>query len=665
MCGLEIHRQLDTGKLHSRHPSELHDLRIEQMPKNWPRVERRLIAASGDSGDIDIAARFEARRHRTFTYVGPPNAGLIEFDEAPPQPLDPDALSACLTLCGMLNASPLPVLQTMRKTVVDGSNTSGFQRTTLVATDGKITVDDVDVGIDVICLEEDSARHPTEHRPSADSAWYTLDRLGIPLVEIATAPDIVSPEHAKLVAAELGAILVDTGKVRRGLGTIRQDLNVSIGAGVRVEIKGCQELNDIPSIIHLEIHRQIHFYKLANELREEIGLAPLPPHRDGDGIADIEGECDVLSRHIPCKSVDVSPLFENSECTILRQVIDEGGQILAAELPHLSGKLGRKGDLVGDLPAPRLGLELAGAARLAGVGGLFHTDEMPSRGVSIGEISEVRNAVNASSTSAVVFVGAKKWQAQLAIEAIVSRARSAWQRLPCEVRGVSADCATRPLRPLPTGARMYPETDLPLQRIDLDLWDLVKLNIPPRSAERISYLSKSHGISEDQAMQIVQRNLYDVFEDGISGAIGHSLGPLSPRAWARMLLEGGSQFCEGFTPSPIFLFTTLHLLDRGVITRDSFPMIGKWIMEGEFEQIDPSLLFEELKSRAESEGLGVLESSVVEETIEKIMDERAEFIAERGMGAIGPLMGEVMARLSGRADGRVVSVLLRAAIERR
>ena len=162
-------------------------------------------------------------------------------------------------MAALMDAKPIPNLQAMRKTVVDGSNTSGFQRTTIVATDGKIETGSAEVGIDLISLEEDSARKlDTKKSESGETVVYNLDRLGVPLVEVATAPDVRSPEHAKETALALGRLLRDTRRVRRGLGSIRQDLNVSIACGDRVEIKGCQDLDWIPRIIRLEMARQLH-----------------------------------------------------------------------------------------------------------------------------------------------------------------------------------------------------------------------------------------------------------------------------------------------------------------------------------------------------------------------------------------------------------------------
>ena len=137
-----------------------------------------------------------------------------------------------------MNFKILPkMIQTMRKTVVDGSNTSGFQRTSLISTGGLLETKEGQVGVEVLCLEEDSARKlDTIDVQGGQQVLYNLDRLGLPLIEIATSPDVQTPEHAKSTAIALGRILRQTRRVRRGLGSIRQDLNVSIGAGDRVEI---------------------------------------------------------------------------------------------------------------------------------------------------------------------------------------------------------------------------------------------------------------------------------------------------------------------------------------------------------------------------------------------------------------------------------------------
>ena len=150
MCGIEVHQQLATGKLHSRQPGDLYDITMETLPNEWPRFSRKLRASRGEGGKIDIAARFESRRNRSFEYVQSPNSGLIELDDQPPLGHDEAALDIALTTAALLGANPVSLLQTMRKTVVDGSNTSGFQRTTLISTGGILPTATAPVGISVL-----------------------------------------------------------------------------------------------------------------------------------------------------------------------------------------------------------------------------------------------------------------------------------------------------------------------------------------------------------------------------------------------------------------------------------------------------------------------------------------------------------------------------------
>ena len=254
---------------------------------------------------------------------------------------DNNAVDAVLTMAAMMNAKPVSSMQAMRKTVVDGSNTSGFQRTTLVATNGVIDTNLGTVGIDVICLEEDSARKlETESTSDGEIVFYTLDRLGVPLVEIATAPDIQTPEHAKEVALMLGTLLRDTRRVRRGLGSIRQDLNVSIACGVRVEIKGCQDLEWVPQIIKIEMARQLHMYRLANELRKELELPLLPPDRRLDSIPVENRVALSASSKLPFKTEELTNLFVNSNSEMVVKALSMGSVVLGLKLQGFAGKIG-------------------------------------------------------------------------------------------------------------------------------------------------------------------------------------------------------------------------------------------------------------------------------------------------------------------------------------
>ena len=641
MCGIEVHQQLATGKLHSRQPGELHDITIETLPEDWQRYYRKLRSSSGEGGAVDVAARFEARRNRSFVYCQAPNAGLIELDEQPPLPHDKNALDISLTVSGMLGAHPVPLLQTMRKTVVDGSNTSGFQRTTLVATDGVLETDGGPVGIDVLCLEEDSARKlDSQLTPSGEVVTWNLDRLGIPLIEIATAPDVKTPDHAKQTSIALGRTLRDTRRVRRGLGSIRQDLNVSIMCGDRVEIKGCQDLEWIPRIIRCEMARQLHFYRLANQLREMHSLPPLP----NDRREESESISDKVSKLLPLKLVDVSSGFSSCDAKRVKQGLADNSVMLALPLPGFSGLIGTKEFDADGAQIPRLGRELAGAAKLAGVAGVYHSDELPAYGIEQEFVDSTREALD--GCDAFVLCLAPKWQAELALESVLNRARLAFERIPQEVRNVAIrkgspeDGTTTPMRPLPGGARMYPETDIPPLSISQDTWQKVIENLPMTQDERRLRLN-NYDISGDQLKQLLSRELDDHF-------VSHSQG-LPQKAWATMLLEN-----EGDIG---LMALVLAAKEAGHVTRE-----GMQTLLAEFEGQNPTI--DQLSSKAEELGLKPADASDLADIVANVVSGRLDFIKERGMGAMGPLMGLVMKECGGAADGKQVSALLREEIMR-
>ena len=671
MCGLEIHQQLNTGKLHSREKGELYDYTIDTLPADLFRTKRKLRAASGEGGKIDIAARFETRRNRSFVYVKSPNAGLIELDDQPPLEHDKDAVEIALVVSAMLNAHPVGTLQAMRKTVVDGSNTSGFQRTTLVSTHGRLDTKSGEVGISVICLEEDSARKlSSDLTANGEVVTWNLDRLGIPLIEIATDPDVKNPEHAKETAIALGGLLRDTRKVRRGLGSIRQDLNVSIACGDRVEIKGCQDLEWIPRIIELEMSRQLHFYRLANELRETIGEPKLPPNRDDD---DEELEMKIsqkLIELIPFEINDCTDLLKDCDSKMIQNSLKNNSSILCVKLPYLSGRLGTKILDSEGAQLPRLGRELAGAAKLAGVAGIFHSDELPAYGITESNVEEIKKVVNCSESDAFALCVAPEWQAELALESVVLRARKAWQRSIQEVRnvvvkkGAPEDGTTTAMRPLPTGARMYPETDVPSFELTKSHWDQISNKLPLTQNERLDRLT-SFEISSDQQKQLVSRQLDDEFVAGATGKL--DLEKLPVKSWASLLLETSRAQISKGANVPIeevsiqMLAGLLLVREAGGVTRDGLVELGiNMILEGGTNlegNLDAFIV--ECHKKAELLGLKPSDASSIEAAVDKILKERADFIAERGMAAMGPLMGVIIKELGDSADGKIISKILR------
>jgi len=669
MCGLEIHQQLNTGKLHSRMPSQLYDFALSQIPENWQRSHRKLRASQGEGGKVDITARFESRRNRSFVYFQPPNAGLIELDEAPPLQHDDDAVDAVLTMAAMMKAKPISSMQAMRKTVVDGSNTSGFQRTTLVATDGEIITEEGIVGIDVICLEEDSARKlDSELTIDGEVVYYTLDRLGMPLVEIATAPDIQTPEHAKEVALHLGTILRDTRLVRRGLGSIRQDLNVSISCGVRVEIKGCQDLDWIPKIIRLEMARQLHLYRLCNQLRTEANLPLLPPDRRQDS-RPIENRVALsVSNRLPLIIQDLTEIFINTNSQMIQKSISSESVVLGLKLEGFAGKIGSKEMDSEGSQLPRLGRELASSAKQAGVAGIFHSDELPAYGITETEVKIVREKMSLNSKDAFVLCIAPTWQAELALESVLLRARAAYHRIPGEVRnvvirkGAPEDGTTTAMRPLPSGARMYPETDVQILSLDSERWEKINSNLPMDKNQRFLRLQK-YDISENQIEAILLSELDDIF---ISGLMENDLSTpaLPAKAWASILLDNSRSEIAKKSNMPLsnvswdLLALLVYSREEGIITREGIiPLGSKYLLENEmFDTFDKKLSW--ISKTAEIEGYIPADSSFVEKAVEEIIAEKIDFVNNKGLSSVGPLMGMVMSKLGGTADGKLVNTIL-------
>lgn len=259
-CGLEIHQQLNTNKLFCNCPSLL---RREEPDFT---IKRKLHAVAGEEGVVDVAAAYQVSLDKEFIYECYDTTCLVELDEEPPHMINKGALKIVLQIAILLNTKIFPITQIMRKTVVDGSNTSGFQRTVLIARDGYIDTKYGRVGIESVCLEEDSSRI-IEVRDK--EVVYRLDRLGIPLVEIATTPDIKNPEQAKEVALYLGNVLRSCN-VKRGLGTIRQDVNVSIKKGARVEIKGVQKPELIEKAVEKEAERQFNLINKKKKVDSEV-----------------------------------------------------------------------------------------------------------------------------------------------------------------------------------------------------------------------------------------------------------------------------------------------------------------------------------------------------------------------------------------------------------
>ncbi len=457
-AGLEIHQQLDTNKLFCNCPSQIRD----DIPDFT--VKRRLRAIAGETGEIDIAAKHEFEKGKEFIYEGYYNTTcLVELDEEPPHDLNKDSLNIVYEVALMLNSKIVDEIQVMRKTVVDGSNTAGFQRTALIAVDGYIETEKGKIGVPTICLEEDAAKIV---KRTKEADVYNLSRLGIPLIEIATSPDIKTPEQGKEVAERMGMILRSTKKVKRGLGTIRQDVNISIKDGSRIEIKGAQDLKLIPKLMKYEVLRQLNLLELKGKRLD-------------------------ISR-----ITDVSDVFKKTKSHILKTTIVNNGKILAIKIKDFKGLVGKE-----LCPGKRLGTELSDYSKMkAHVSGLFHSDELPKYGIIKEELAKVNKRLSCKEKDAFIIIGDNEKIAEKALKAVIERLKQFVKGIPKEVRRANPDGTTTFMRPMPGAARMYPETDVKTIKTKVK-----EIKISELITDKIERLKKEHNFDEGLSRQVLDK----------------------------------------------------------------------------------------------------------------------------------------------------------------
>ncbi|NIP66931.1 Glu-tRNA(Gln) amidotransferase subunit GatE [Candidatus Bathyarchaeota archaeon] len=619
--GLEVHQQLDTE-------TKLFCSCKPELLKGEPEItfERRLRPTQSELGQIDPAALFEFQKGIKILYeTTPDTACLVEMDEEPPHDLDREAVEISITVALMMKAQPVDEIHVMRKTVIDGSNTTGFQRTCVIAIGGELIVKGKKIPIEHISLEEDAARKTG----GEDSLIrYRIDRLGIPLIEIATAPVLNTPEEAENTALAIGRILRATGRVRRGIGTIRQDLNISIPAGALVEVKGVQELGLVSEIIENEVQRQINLLTLKDELLKKRGVKV-------DSIKD--------------DFVDVTSIFEETSSRVVRKAIEQEKEVLAVRLPGFAGLLKRQ-----LAPGMWLGREMADIASFWGrVGGLFHTDELPDYGIAPHEVDSVRRLTESEEPDAVVFVADTPENATDALKAVTNRARKALKGVPEETRAANPDGTTRYMRPRPGAARMYPETDVPPIQLSESYLKKLHANLPEMPAKKMERLMRDYDLNRKLARQILRSKYRTLFEEVVQEM------EVSPTTAAVALTETLKALRRDSVPVRNIKNEQLRelfgLLSSGETTKEAIPDVMTWLSTHEETSA---------KEAVEELGLGMLSEKDLSTIVEESVKENKALVEERGMAAFGSLMGIVMKRVRGQARAESVSTILKRHLAR-
>jgi glutamyl-tRNA(Gln) amidotransferase subunit E len=657
--GFEIHQQLATKrKLFCNCSCK----EAKEYDSSFVFV-RRLRPTQSELGAYDPAAIFEFSKMHTVEYHAPPGSScLVEADEEPPHEVGPEALETALIFSLKLHSKVKDEIHVMRKIVIDGSNTTGFQRTMLVASGGYLDVAGKQVGVQSISLEEDAAKLIGDEKGVRK---FGLDRLGVPLVEIALEPVTGRPSEIMQVALTLGRLLRASKRVARGLGSIRQDINISVRDGAVVEVKGVQKLDQLVKVIEHEMHRQYGLILIAQKLKEK----NIDIKKVGDRIEDVS---DIVGN--------------KASSRIVKKILEGGGRILAIKVPGFAGMIGLE-----PYTDIRLGRELGKLVKFYDIDGIFHSDELPNYGITEDDVAAIKQRLQMNDNDAFIMIGGSNDKIKFASEAIILRLKAAINGVPAETRAATPDGTTVFLRPRPGIARMYPETDILPITITKPMLEPLADKVPPHWDEIVDSLTKKYNLNKELASQIFDSDYFNMFEEIASET------KIEPTFIASKLTEG---------------LTSLERqeLDVSVLTSKDIKDVFKELDKGSTHKEAVILLFEELikaKSRPNCDnckigkmrpelarvtdqirvykcdncgkrdmvpvvneqvkiseviravGVSSITDEELSKGLDKIISNNMAIIKEKGTNALSTLMGRAMAEYRGKANGQKVNAMLK------
>ena len=615
--GLEIHQQLATNKklFCNCTPIECDEYPIKFL--------RKLRIVKSELGEYDPAALFEKSKSKIITYyANPENSCLVEQDEEPPHSLDKDAKELVFVIASSLNSKIFSEIYPMRKMVIDGSNTTGFQRTMLISQGGYIEVEGEKIGVQSICLEEDAAKLLGDKE---NVRKYSLDRLGIPLVEIALDPVEGDATKIKKIAFALGRLLRSTKKVTRGIGSIRQDVNVSVkDGGAVVEVKGVQQLDQLEKIVEFEAKRQYGLVKIAEQLKK----------RDFKGIVEV---------------FDITENWKNCKSKIIEKSLKDNSMIKAIKIKDFSGMFGYS-----PYEGIRLGKEIGQLVKFYGIGGVFHSDELPNYGIEDKDVKVVKEILKMNENDAFLVIAAPPSKIQFAIDSIISRLAEAKIGVPAETRLATQTGETVFLRPRPGASRMYPETDVPPILVTNEEIVNAKKNIPKSWDESLLELQKRYGLNYQLSEQIFDSRYLELFEDITKKT------KISPTFVVSILCSSITNLERSGLRSKLLknteIIKSFQLLEEGGITKESIEIIFKNIMVGKAKTIEEAIKNTQIETVNESD-LGRI--------IEEIVETNYDIVKNQKERAVGPLMGIAMKKLRGKASGEKINSFLLKSIKKK
>ncbi|MHA1754957.1 MAG: Glu-tRNA(Gln) amidotransferase subunit GatE [Candidatus Odinarchaeia archaeon] len=615
-AGLEIHQELEVStKLFCNCPA-----RLEKREPDY-YIKRYFRPVMGELGEFDKAMLVEYEKNKKIIYEGYfESTCTYELDETPPFNINQEAVDLGLMVALLLEGDIIDELHICRKNYLDGSVTCGFQRTLIVGLRGVLPLRNKKIGINTISIEEDAAR---KIKTEGNRVYYRLDRLGIPLIELVTDPVLESPEEIFEAAYRIGLLLRSTGKVKRGLGTVRQDINLSIKGGARVELKGVQKLDWIKRLVDHEIERQLNLIEIKNQLLE-IGISS----------EEIKNTPEVLN-----------DIFNNTNCKLIKNSIQKGKIVLGIRLPSFKGILGKKIQL-----DKSFGYEIAErVTSLTGLKGIIHSDEDFSKyKINEKEVQKIKERLKASENDAFALVVGEADKAKKAIKVITERCKLAFKGVPLETRRALEDGKSRFERELHGGARLYPDTDTPPIQISEERIKKIKEKLPPYPWELERKYSKKYSLPEKNIRSLILEDRIDLFLKIVEEL------KVDPVLVSTTLIETLKAIKrENLDISKLSdnkIYDMFNAIKKGLVAKEAIEdILIAYINHPE----------DSLENILNKIGLKKVTSEELEKIIDSVIEKNNELIEKRKERSFSALMGEVMRVVRGKIDGKIVSEMLK------
>jgi glutamyl-tRNA(Gln) amidotransferase subunit E len=626
MCGMEVHQQLKTQrKLFCRCPPV-----YRNDPAHFTII-RHMRPTLSEMGTYDGTALMEFKTRKNITYeFYRDTCCSYEIDDTPPFELDELALEISLVIASALNSHLVDEVHVSRKQYLDGTIPTGFQRTAIVSLKGKIPWKaDRELLIRQISLEEDACR---EVRDVGHEVTFRTDRLSIPLVEVVTEPVAKNPTEAREISERIGRVMRSTGLVRRGPGSTRQDVNVSVRGGRRVEIKGVPFLDLIPTITAGEAIRQWNLLKIRDEL-------------EGRGLKVSDMDADKFTTMV---AKDVTHLLEGKRIPVMSHLwpnkveAGKGYRIMAVLLKGWAGIFPRETHY-----SQRFIDEISGRVRVIAcldhLPNVLSSDTDAPKGITKKAYAQIMKELGGTKADAFVLVFGDERDTKTASEEVYIRCRDAFEGVPNETRQVMTPHETSFERILPGPDRMYPDTDRPPIVVTPEILRRVHAQVPKPFWEAESEMV-SKGVKPHLARQLVISPLYPTYKDAVAA------GSL-PGTVAGILMETVKSLRRKDVPvqniSASQYADFFSALRDGSLTRDGIAPMLRSLAEG-------LTVLEAL----EKLGLRSMSDHEARSLIGKIISADPALAAEFKAGREGPLMGAILSSSSGRIGGaRARSIL--------